>query len=108
MQIHILGLGLLASVFASDVYGQGKTTLPTPTPEIKPGPCYAVMSACRAAGYTQGGHKNGKGIHADCVGKLFRGETVAGVSVTKDQIKECQDRHNLIDAGGASHGKIPK
>lgn len=77
---------------------------PTPAPSMKAGPCQAVMAACQAAGYRVGGHKEGKGIHADCVGKLFNGETVAGVSVTQEQIKECQNRHHSMDG---QHGKVP-
>lgn len=78
----------------------------SPVPTEKAGPCSAVMAACRAAGYRQGGHKDGKGIHADCVGKLFRGEPVAGVSVTPEQIKACQDRHGQIESR-MQHGKLP-
>lgn len=111
MRIYILTVGLGISTLASVVYSQEKPAAKPAMGAGKPSPCNAVMSACRAAGYTQGGHKDGKGIHADCVGKLFRGETVAGVSVTKEQIKECQDRHNQIDAGAQMkvnpHGKLP-
>lgn len=80
---------------------------PTPASSIKAGPCQAVIAACQAAGYTQSGHPQGKGIHADCVGKLFRGESVAGVSVTKEQITACENRHQQIDSGMQQHGKLP-
>lgn len=97
---------LLMAAGASIARSETKPS-PTPVPSIKAGPCQAVMAACQAAGYTQGGHPQGKGIHADCVGKLFRGESVPGVSVTQEQIKACENRHQQIDNGMQQHGKVP-
>ena len=106
MKSQTLLAALILTAGASIARSETKPT-PTPTSPVKTGPCQAVMAACQAAGYTQSGHAQGKGIHADCVAKLFRGESVAGVSVTQEQIKACENRHQQIDSGMQQHGKLP-
>lgn len=71
--------------------------------EVGPGgkPCAEAISACKAAGFVQGGHKDGKGLHVDCLGKLFKGEAVLGVTVPSDKIAACKDRHEkMMDSHG--------
>lgn len=106
MRLNLIIFSHVLLTFTALVAGEVKP-LSSPGPSEKKGPCSAVMAACRTAGYREGGHKEGKGIHADCVGKLFRGEPVAGVSVTPEQIKSCQDRHGQIESRMQQHGKLP-
>lgn len=54
-------------------------------------PCHAIKAACEAAGFKKGAHKeSGKGLWVDCVKPLNEGKTVAGVSVTPDQVAACK------------------
>jgi hypothetical protein len=53
--------------------------------------CEKIAAACEAAGFQPGDHKkNGKGLWVDCIGKIAKGETVAGVSSTKDEALACE------------------
>lgn len=53
--------------------------------------CANIVKACEGAGFAPGDHKKGgKGLWADCVHKLAKGETVAGVTATQDEAKACQ------------------
>ena len=45
----------------------------------KSGPCATLKASCEKAGFKMGGHKEGKGVIVDCMGKVAKGETVAGV-----------------------------
>ena len=62
------------------------------------GPCKAarekIMKACEAAGFYQGGHKEGKGLYKDCMQKIKAGEKVAGVADLSGDadVKACQER----------------
>lgn len=53
-------------------------------------PCMEVKKACEAAGFSKGKHKEGKGLHIDCVQKLANGEAVAGVTISQDVIAACK------------------
>lgn len=78
--------------------------------DIEPKPsaaCRDVMEACKAAGFKRGEHKNGKGLHADCVGKLFKGEPVAGVRVPADKIESCKQKHEaMMNAAPTAQPKV--
>ena len=52
--------------------------------------CANIAKQCEAQGFMPGAHKrNGKGLWADCVGKIAKGETIAGVNATVDEAKAC-------------------
>ena len=52
--------------------------------------CANIAKACEGAGYKPGDHKKtGKGLWADCVHKIAKGETVEGVTATADEAKAC-------------------
>ncbi len=53
--------------------------------------CAGLVKSCEAAGFALGAHKTtGKGVWADCVHKLARGKTVAGVTATQSEAEACQ------------------
>ena len=59
--------------------------------EHKSGPCQAIRSACEAAGFHKGGHKDhDKGLWKDCMDPILAGKTVSGVTATADQVSACQ------------------
>lgn len=74
----------------------------TPTPAITShvsssvtqGPCKALKQACKAAGFYRHGHKEGKGIYKDCIKPLLDNQSVPGVSIAPDDIKNCQAKLN--------------
>jgi hypothetical protein len=52
--------------------------------------CSKVVGACKTAGYEPGDHKKGgKGLFADCLGKVAKGDVVEGVAATKEEAKAC-------------------
>ena len=55
-------------------------------------PCMQIKSACAAAGFTKGDHKNKKGLHLDCMKPILDGQTVAGVTVSADVISACKSK----------------
>lgn len=67
-------------------------TLALTTPAFAEGshPCKQIVSACEAAGFTKGGHKNKKGLWKDCVGPIKNGKTVEGVTVDSKIIDGCK------------------
>ena len=54
------------------------------------GACHQIVQACESAGYKKGGHNEGKGLFKDCMIKIRKGESVPGVSVSKEQVDACQ------------------
>lgn len=61
------------------------------------GPCKKarekVRAACEAAGFREGGQKEGKGLHKDCMRKIMHGESVPGVSLGNDaDVAACQKK----------------
>lgn len=58
--------------------------------EPLPKPCQTIATACQAAGFHSGGHKEGKGLWKDCVAPILDGHAVPGVSVAADDVKACQ------------------
>jgi hypothetical protein len=52
--------------------------------------CCERATACEGAGFHRGGHKEGKGLWKDCVAPILDGRTVAGVTVSSDDVKACQ------------------
>lgn len=56
-----------------------------------PAECTTIASQCEAAGFMPGAHKkNGKGLWVDCVHVVAKGQTVTGVTATKDDAIACQ------------------
>ncbi len=53
-------------------------------------PCQKVKAACEAAGFKQGGHAEQKGLWKDCVDPVMEGKSVAGVTVSADDISACK------------------
>lgn len=79
MLILNLALGLLAGhAYAADDAGK---------------PCMKIKQACEAAGFTKGGHKEGKGLMMDCMKKLAQGESVAGVNISAEDMASCKEKH---------------
>jgi hypothetical protein len=58
--------------------------------EPLPRPCQTIATACEAAGFHSGGHKEGKGLWKDCVAPILDGRTIPGVSVAGEDVKACQ------------------
>jgi hypothetical protein len=58
--------------------------------EPLPKPCQTIATACEAAGFHRGGHKEGKGLWKDCVAPILDGRTIPGVVVSGDDVKACQ------------------
>ena len=58
------------------------------------GECKMVKEACEKAGFVKGGHKEGKGLIMDCMGKIAKGEKVEGVAVdpADPTMKPCMDK----------------
>jgi hypothetical protein len=75
-------LSFLGSVALADHHGEGK--------DGKDRPCKKIHEACEAAGFKKGGHKDGKGLHMDCMKKLASGESVAGVTVDQADVASCK------------------
>ena len=55
-------------------------------------PCVKVREACEAAGFVKGDHKDGKGLHKDCMSKLLQGQSVAGVNAAAADVAACKER----------------
>jgi hypothetical protein len=56
-------------------------------------PCKTLKSACEAAGYYKGGHKqDNKGLWKDCMQPLLDGKTVAGVSADAAVVAACKEK----------------
>ena len=56
-------------------------------------PCKEVKAACESAGFVNKAHKTkGKGLHIDCMQKLFKGEPVAGVNVSPETVNACKSK----------------
>jgi hypothetical protein len=74
----LLSLSLLSCAGHAD---QGKK---------KGGPCNRIVSACEQAGFKKGAHQEKKGVWFDCVQPIMAGETVAGVTLTADDVAACE------------------
>jgi hypothetical protein len=75
---------LLTVLTASHVFAEGE----------KNKPCLEIKKACESAGFSKGKHKEGKGLHKDCMQKLAAGEVVAGVSISADVISACKKKRD--------------
>lgn len=59
--------------------------------EGKNRPCQKIKAACEAAGFKKGEHKNdNKGLHLDCMKPVLDGQTVAGVTVSAEDVAACK------------------
>ena len=56
-------------------------------------PCKEIKAKCEAAGFKVGDHKDKKGLYKDCMQPIMSGQTVAGVSVTAEEINSCKTKH---------------
>jgi hypothetical protein len=80
------------SVLSLLVFAPSLTAFAAPSTAVSH-PCKEIRAACEAGGYAKGAHKTtGKGLFKDCMKKIMAGETVAGVSVTSDQVSACRAR----------------
>ena len=52
--------------------------------------CRRLKAACRAAHFAIGRHKNKKDLFIDCLYPILKGQTPAGVTVYRDDVKACQ------------------
>lgn len=55
-------------------------------------PCQQIKSACEAAGFKKGDHKEKKGLYLDCLDPILAGQSVAGVSVGSDVVTACKEK----------------
>jgi hypothetical protein len=55
-------------------------------------PCKHILAACEAAGFAKKHHKEKKGLFKDCLQPILAGSSVAGVTVSPDDVKACNDR----------------
>jgi hypothetical protein len=53
-------------------------------------PCKNIVSACEAAGFKKGGHKEKKGLWKDCVEPIKSGQSVEGVTVSAEDLEGCK------------------
>jgi hypothetical protein len=59
--------------------------------DAKNHPCQKIKTACESAGFKKGDHKkNKKGLHVDCMKPVMAGQTVAGVTVSAEDISACK------------------
>lgn len=58
--------------------------------DTKNHPCQKIKSACEAAGFKKGDHKDKKGLFLDCMNPLLEGQSVAGVTVNSEDISACK------------------
>lgn len=73
----------LVSTLSFSVYAEDKR-------DAKDHPCNKIKTACMAAGYKQGEHKNKKGIQLDCMQPIVNGEKIKGVNVSSEDIATCK------------------
>lgn len=86
-------------------------TAPTPNPSpaapIKSSPaCDKIEQACGQAGFMRGLDEtsDGKDLDKACMQPLLKGQTVPGVSVDYDVIKQCQaDQKKQPSSSGRHH-----
>lgn len=55
-------------------------------------PCHEIKSACEAAGFKKGEHKEQKGLYKDCVQPIMEGKSVAGVTIGADVVTACKEK----------------
>jgi hypothetical protein len=55
-------------------------------------PCNQIRSACEAAGFIKGGHKEKKGLFKDCLDPILEGQSVVGVSIGADVVTACKEK----------------
>lgn len=68
--------------------------------------CKTIVEQCEASNFKPGKHKKNKhGLWMDCVGKVAKGKTVSGVSVSAADAKICADAAKAIRQNKkAEHG----
>jgi hypothetical protein len=116
-KILVFGCGLLASFSLS---GSVLAAMPSgepagngPSASVPAGggqehPCKAIAKACEAAGFVKGGEAQGKGLMRNCIKPLMEGQTVAGVSVSPEEIQACKAKRAEHEHGqGGQQGQAP-
>jgi hypothetical protein len=79
MSKALVSLTLLTFIFSSQAFSAEKNH-----------PCKNIRSACEAAGFTKGAHKEKKGLVLDCLKPIMAGTAVEGVSINPSDIGECK------------------
>lgn len=79
-------IALLMSAFSLPALSKHHDKEPTE------GPCMKLKEACVAAGFEKGKHKEKKGLMMDCMKPLMHGETVAGVTVSPEDLAACKEK----------------
>ncbi|MGZ3744063.1 MAG: hypothetical protein ACXWRE_06945 [Pseudobdellovibrionaceae bacterium] len=79
MKVLITALILLGSINTFAQGNEGK-------------PCLEIKSACEAAGFKKGGHKEKKGLYKDCLQPILAGQSVAGVTVGSQVVIACKEK----------------
>lgn len=82
----LMAIGTVGLAHAGDMAGK-------PMRGPHDGPCAPVVQACKDAGFTRGGMKNGKGLMENCLKPLSEGKKVAGVAVDKSKLDSCNAHH---------------
>ena len=60
--------------------------------ESKNHPCEKIKTACESAGFVKGDHKEKKGLYIDCMKPLLEGQSVAGVTITSEDVSACKEK----------------
>ena len=68
----------------------------------KEGPCRKIKEACEAAGFMPKGHKQKKGLMADCMKPIIEGGTVEGVTVSPEDVQACKEKRDARKAKKAA------
>ena len=84
MKKAFVGLLAVCSMVASVAHTQETTQVDRP--------CKRIVTACEAAGFKKGEHKDKKALFVDCAKPLMAGQSVPGVSVASADIEACKTK----------------
>jgi len=71
-------------------------------------PCNEIVQACKAAGFTKGGHKTNKGLYKDCVNPVKSGQTIAGVDLKPGVVQACNTKKHKTQPTTPAAPSTPK
>lgn len=89
MKCMKLWIALVVSCMSGAAFAEGGSGGGAHPKAPLPPACKSVVTACEAAGYHHGGHKEHKGLWKDCVAPILDGKAVTGVTTNPDDVKAC-------------------